>query len=139
MKALKLAAPALAAALFAFSGAASAQSGTAPGPNTHAGPAQEGGRTQATPGYNAGNNIDTTGTRPNVVPGTAPGPNTHAGPAQEGGRTQASPGYSSSGNAPAMDTTGSVTPRSGIAPGPNTHAGPAQEGGRTQATPGPSR
>lgn len=138
MKALKLAAPALAAALFAFSGAASAQSGMAPGADTHKGPAQEGGRTQATPGYNSGNNIDTTGTRPNVVPGTAAGANTQAGPAQQGGRTQASPGYSSSGN-PAPVETGSVTPRSGTAPGKDTHSGPAQEGGRTQASPGPTR
>ncbi len=38
-----------------------------------------------------------------------------------------------------MDTTGTVTPRSGTTPGQDQHKGPAQEGGRTQATPGGTR
>lgn len=139
MTVLKRATPLACAILIGLGGVAAAQtSGTAPGPDTQHGPAQEGGRTKASPGGSGGGMpYDTTGTRPNVGPGTAPGPNTQLGPAQEGGRTQASPG--GSGGGMPSDTTGSITPRSGTAPGQDPHKGPAQEGGRTQASPGPSR
>ncbi|MDI4659225.1 hypothetical protein, partial [Xanthobacter autotrophicus] len=72
------------------------RSGIASGPNTHAGPAQEGGRTQATPGASSSGNAPTVDTTGSVTPrsGTAAGPNTQHGPAQEGGRTQATPGSS---------------------------------------------
>ncbi|MFG1303072.1 hypothetical protein V5F34_02930 [Xanthobacter autotrophicus] len=141
MSVMKFAIPAAAAALIALSGASQAQtSGTAASPNTQHGPAQEGGRTQATPGVTGGSiPLPEAGIPPTPRSGIAPGPNTHAGPAQEGGRTQATPGTSSAPGTPTVDTTGSVTPRSGTAPGPNTQHGPAQEGGRTQATPGVSR
>ncbi|MFG1298168.1 hypothetical protein V5F49_00090 [Xanthobacter sp. V3C-3] len=96
MRMTQLVGPLAAAALIALSGTAMAQgSGTRSNPDTHRGPAQEGGRTQATPGPSGsgGAVVDTTGT---VTPrsGTAPGPDTHKGPAQEGGRTQATPGPS---------------------------------------------
>lgn len=140
MNIAKYAIPVAAAALIAMTGAASAQSGTAPGQNPQRGPAQEGGRTQATPGP-SGSGMTAPGPGVPSTPhsGMSAGQDTHKGPAQEAGRTQATPGGSSSGNAPAMDTTGTVTPRSGTTPGQDTHKGPAQEGGRTQATPGGTR
>lgn len=140
MSIAKFAIPVAAAALIAMTGAASAQSGTAAGKDTHRGPAQEGGRTQATPGPSgSGMTAPSPGVPSTPRSGISAGQDTHKGPAQEAGRTQATPGASSSGNAPAMDTTGTVTPRSGIAPGQDPHKGPAQEGGRTQATPGGTR
>ncbi len=140
MSIAKYAIPVAAAAFIAMTGAAGAQSGTAPGKNTQSGPAQEGGRTQATPGPSgSGMTAPTPGVPSTPRSGMSAGQDTHKGPAQEAGRTQATPGASSTGNGPAMDTTGTVTPRSGMAPGQDPHKGPAQEGGRTQATPGGTR
>lgn len=140
MSIAKYAIPVAAAAFIAMTGAAGAQSGTAPGKNTHSGPAQEGGRTQATPGpSSSGMTMPDPSVPPTPRSGIAAGADTQHGPAQQGGRTQATPGASASGNAPAMDTTGTVTPRSGTAAGQDPHKGPAQEGGRTQATPGGTR
>ncbi|MDE1570765.1 hypothetical protein [Aquabacter sediminis] len=132
--------PLLTAAALALSTfGAAAQSGIAPAPNTQAGPAQEGGRTNMTPGASGSGTVNRNdnAAKPTPNSGVAPGQNTQAGPAQQGGRTQATPG----GSGGSMDTTGSVpsTPRSGVAPGQDTHKGPAQEGGRTQATPGGTR
>lgn len=132
-----------AAALLAVSTvAASAQSGVAPGQDTHRGPAQEGGRTQSTGGASGSGIINPAdpAAKPNVQSGAATGANTQAGPAQQGGRTSATPGYSGT-TGDTMGTTGSVAPRSGsgVAPGQDTHKGPAQEGGRSGATPGATR
>ncbi|WP_029004328.1 hypothetical protein [Azorhizobium doebereinerae] len=116
---------------------ASAQSGLST-QDPHQGPAEEGGRTQATPGASS-----TTGVTPRdgaSTPTARSGissQDTHKGAAQEGGRTQATPGASSSGGS-TMDTTGSITPRSGLS-SQDANQGPAQEGGRTQATPGATR
>ncbi|QTL02323.1 hypothetical protein J5J86_16150 [Aquabacter sp. L1I39] len=128
-----------AAALALTTFGAAAQSGIAPAPNTQTGPAQEGGRTNMTPGASGSGTVQRNdqAAQPTPHSGVKPGQNTQAGPAQQGGRTQASPG----GSGGSTDTTGSVpaTPRSGLAPAPDTHKGPAQEGGRTQATPGATR
>ncbi|MGU3495790.1 hypothetical protein ACLBXM_17250 [Xanthobacteraceae bacterium A53D] len=129
-----------AAAVLALSaGAASAQSGLSSPDVNRGGPAQEGGRTQATPGVtpHSGMTPGDKASQPTPRSGLSTQDN-HSGPAQAGGRTQATPGASSSGGAMPMDTTGTVTPRSGVTT-QDPHSGPAQEGGRTQATPGPSR
>lgn len=140
MKMSKFAIPVAAAALIALSGAASAQSGTAAGVKPQTGPAQEGGRTQATPGASSSGATMRDPSVPNTPnSGMTASPDTQHGPAQQGGRTQATPGGSASGTAPAMDNTGTVTPRSGTAAGAKPQSGPAQEGGRTQATPGGTR
>ncbi|GGF51836.1 hypothetical protein GCM10007301_09090 [Azorhizobium oxalatiphilum] len=126
-----------AAALLALSTVgASAQSGLST-QDPHKGAAQEGGRTQATPGYtpDSGMTPGDKASQPTPRSGLST-QDSHSGPAQAGGRTQATPGASGSGST--MDTTGTVTPRSGVST-QDPHKGPAQEGGRTQATPGPTR
>ncbi|MFG1464433.1 hypothetical protein V5F77_16200 [Xanthobacter sp. DSM 24535] len=120
-------------------GASAQMSGTTAGQDPHKGPAQEGGRTQATPGVtpkSGATPMDAAST-PTPRSGTSAG-NPQAGPAQEGGRAQATPGGSSTSGG-VIDSTGSITPRSGTAAGQDPHKGPAQEGGRTQATPGATR
>ncbi|MFG1396835.1 hypothetical protein [Roseixanthobacter pseudopolyaromaticivorans] len=120
-------------------GASAQMSGTAAGQDPHKGPAQEGGRTQATPGASGSGAIAPMDKAASPTPRsgtTAADP--HSGPAQEGGRAQASPGGSSTSGG-VIDSTGSITPRSGTAAGQDPHKGPAQEGGRTQATPGATR
>lgn len=88
--------PLAAAAVIALSGAAMAQtSGTRSNPDTQHGPAQQGGRTQATPGVSgSGGAVVDPSVPPTPRSGTSAGPDTQRGPAQQGGRTQATPGTS---------------------------------------------
>ncbi len=128
---------ATAALLIASSIAATAQTSGTASQDNHKGPAQEGGRTQATPAAATPPACPARRRLQAHRPQRHHEPGHHKGAAQEGGRTQATPGASSTTGGTPMDTTGSTTPRSGTATQDN-HKGPAQEGGRTQATPGSS-
>lgn len=125
---------AAAAALLAFGTmGAVAQTGTSTGVNTQSGPAQQGGRTSATPGASGSGVVNPAdpAARP-TTSGTMSTPNTQAGGAQEGGRVQATPGGTKGGST--TDMTGSTTTRSGTSAGQDPHKGPAQEGGRGGTT-----